>query len=130
VSQIWKYIPTTLLKGLHTYVFFGIKMWKVTILPVAEAELRSLPKDMQAKFARIRDIIQTKGLPQVHEPYIKHLEGSLWEMRLSGQSGIARAIYVTAIEQRVVVVRVFVKKTQRTPPRELKLARMRAKEIA
>ncbi len=99
------------------------------MLPVAEAELAALPKDMQAKFARIKDTIQTKGLREVREPYVKHLEGSLWEIRLSGRDGIARALYVTAVDQRMIVVRVFVKKTQKTPPRELKLARRRAKEI-
>jgi phage-related protein len=104
-------------------------MWRVLLLPVAEAELAALPKDMQAKFARIKDTIQTKGLREVREPYVKHLEGSLWEIRLSGRDGIARALYVTAVDQRMIVVRVFVKKTQKTPPRELKLARRRAKEI-
>jgi phage-related protein len=36
---------------------------------------------------------------------------------------------VTARERRVVIVRIFVKKTQKTPQRELELARQRAKEI-
>jgi phage-related protein len=48
---------------------------------------------------------------------------------LTGRDGIARAIYVTATGQRVVIVRVFIKKTQKTPPRELELARQRAKEV-
>ena len=60
---------------------------------------------------------------------MKHLEGQLWEMRLVGRDGIARAIYVTASSMRVVVVRAFVKKTQRTPRRELVLARQRAREV-
>jgi phage-related protein len=50
-------------------------------------------------------------------------------MRLTGRDGIARAIYVTASGKRVVVVRMFVKKTQRTPRHELELARQRAKEV-
>jgi phage-related protein len=65
----------------------------------------------------------------MREPYVKHLEGKLWEMRLKGRDGIARSVYVTANGKRVVVLRTFVKKTQKTPPRELKLARARAKEI-
>jgi phage-related protein len=64
----------------------------------------------------------------VHEPYIKHLEGQIWEMRLKGRDGIARALYVTAIGKRVVVVRVFTKKTQKTPHREIELALRRARE--
>ncbi len=68
------------------------------------------------------------GLEQVHEPYLKHLEDKLWEMRLKGKDGIARAIYMTAAGKRVVILRVFTKKTQKTPRREIELARQRAKE--
>jgi phage-related protein len=50
-------------------------------------------------------------------------------MRLTGRGGIARAIYVTAKGQRVVVVRVFMKKTQKTPRREIDLALERAKDV-
>ncbi len=60
---------------------------------------------------------------------MKHLEDRLWELRVRGRDGIARAIYVTAAGQRVVVVRVFVKNTQKTPPRELEIARQRAREV-
>jgi len=56
-------------------------------------------------------------------------KGGFWEMRLRGRDGIARALYVTVTGQRVVVVRVFVKKTQKTPRREMELALERAKEI-
>lgn len=50
-------------------------------------------------------------------------------MRLKGKAGIARALYATAGGQRVVVLRVFVKKTQRTPDREIRVALQRAKEL-
>jgi phage-related protein len=67
-----------------------------------------------------------RGLPR---DAVKHLEDRLWELRITGRDGISRAIYLTAAVRRVVIVRVFVKKTQRTPPRELELARQRAKEV-
>src|SRR3954452_18583809 len=86
-------------------------------------ELEALPPDMQARFRRIVELIQGYGLERVHEPHIKHLEGPLWEMRMKGRDGIARAVYVTAKGQRVVVVRAFVKKTQR---REIEIALQRA----
>ena len=60
---------------------------------------------------------------------MKPLEGKLWELRITGKDGIACAIYVTAQGQRVAIVRIFVKKTQKTPPRELELARQRVKEV-
>ena len=69
------------------------------------------------------------GWRQTREPYVKHLEGPLWEMRMKGRDGIARAAYVTATGRRVVVVHVFRKKTQRTPRREIEVALRRAKEV-
>ena len=94
-----------------------------------KAELDALPADTRASFERIVQLVQAFGLERVHEPYIKHIEGRIWEMRLRGREGIARALYVTAIGRRVVILRVFVKKTQKTPRREIELARQRAKEV-
>jgi len=75
------------------------------------------------------ELVRAFGLERVHEPYIKHIEGRIWEMRLRGRDGIARALYVTASERRVVILRVFTKKTRRTPRREIELARRRAEEV-
>jgi phage-related protein len=94
-----------------------------------KAELDALPADTRANFERIVRLVQTFGLERVHEPYVKHIEGRIWEMRLRGREGIARALYVTATGRRVVILRVFVKKTQKTPRREIELARQRAKEV-
>jgi uncharacterized protein (DUF1697 family) len=52
-----------------------------------------------------------------------------FELRLKGKAGIARALYVTAKEQRVVIVRAFIKKTEKTPAGEIVLALERAKEV-
>jgi phage-related protein len=60
---------------------------------------------------------------------VKHLEGKLWELRLKGRDGIARALYVTATGKRLIVLRAVVKKTQKTPRAEIELALQRAKEI-
>ena len=48
---------------------------------------------------------------------------------LKGRDGISRALYVVAKPKRVVVVRVFIKKTQKTPRKEIELALKRAKEV-
>lgn len=84
---------------------------------------------MKARLQRITSLIEVYGLDQVHKPYIEHLQGALGEIRLKGRAGIARAIYVTAFRQRVVIVRSFVKKTQKTPRREIELALTRSKEV-
>ena len=94
-----------------------------------KAELDALAEDTRASFERIVRLVQTVGLERVHEPYIKHIEERIWEIRLRGRGGIARALYVTATGRRVVILRVFVKKTQKTPRREIELARQRAREV-
>jgi phage-related protein len=100
-----------------------------TLNDVVDAELDELPADMQASFVYISRLIEDFGLDRVREPHVKHVHGSLWEMRLKGRDGISRALYVTAVGRRVVVVRVFMKKTQKTPNREIQLALKRAKEL-
>jgi phage-related protein len=105
-------------------------VWTVSFVnALAEAELTALPLDMRAHFARLTDLFRDHGVAAMREPYAKHLSGKLWELRLKGRDGIARSIYVTASGQRIVVLRTFVKKTEKTPPRELDLALARMKEI-
>lgn len=104
--------------------------WTIEILnEIVEAELLGLPTDMQAAFARLSERIMAVGLERIREPHVKHLEGKLWEMRLTGRDGIARAIYVTASGRRIIVVHAFVKKTRKTPKGALTLAMARLKEI-
>ncbi|MDR3719070.1 MAG: type II toxin-antitoxin system RelE/ParE family toxin [Bryobacteraceae bacterium] len=104
--------------------------WTVELLDRrVQDELEALPADMKARFRRIVELIQGYGLEQMREPHVKHLEGPLWEMRMKGRDGISRAVYVTARGRRVVVVRVFVKKNQKTPRKEIDLALERAKEV-
>ena len=79
----------------------------------AKAELDALPADMRASFERIVQLVQAVGLERVHEPYIKHIEDRLWEMRLRGRGGIARSLYVTASGRRVVILRTFAKRRRR-----------------
>lgn len=104
--------------------------WKVEILDRRVVkELKSLSADVRQRFLRIAELIEKHGRSAMHEPHIKHLEGKLWEMRMTGRDGIARAVFVTAVGERVVVVHAFEKKTQKTPARALEVARLRAKEV-
>ena len=104
--------------------------WIVELLDArVRDELEVLPADMKARFRKIVELIQNHGLERMREPHVKHLEGPLWEMRMKGRDGISRAIYVTAKGRRVFVLRVFVKKTAKTPRRDIDIALERAKEI-
>lgn len=100
-----------------------------TLDETVDAELLALPADQIAKFIRISELIEVLGLERVREPHVKHLEGSLWEIRIKGRDGISRALYVVARPRRVVVVRVFAKKTRKTPRREIELALKRAEKV-
>lgn len=104
--------------------------WVVeTLNDVVDAELEDLPADMQARFWHIAELIQEFGLERIREPHVKHLSGPIWEMRIKGKDGISRALYIRVVGRSVVVVRVFVKKTNKTPPREIELALKRAKGV-
>jgi phage-related protein len=104
--------------------------WTVeTLNAVVDAEIEALPRDIRSRLVRYTSIIEEAGFQGLPREAVKHLEDRLWELRLTGRDGISRAIYVTAAVRRVVIVRVFVKKSQKTPPRELELARQRAKDV-
>ena len=105
-------------------------VWTVsTLSDLVDAEIEALPADMRARLVRLSEIIEEHGLDGLPREAVDHLEDKLWELRIRGKSGISRAIYVTASGQRVVIVRVFIKKTQKTPSRELRIARERAKDV-
>ena len=104
--------------------------WSVeTLNETVDREIGALPADMRARFVRISELIAAVGLERVREPYVKHLKGPLWEMRMTGRDGTSRALYVTVRDRRVIVVRVFVKKARKTPLSELRLALQRAREV-
>ena len=101
--------------------------WSVeTLNEAVDEELRALPSGIRARFSRICGLIAAVGLERMGAPHVRHLTGPLREMRMTGCDGISRALHTTARGRRVVVVRAFVKKTQRTPKREIELALRRA----
>jgi len=102
--------------------------WTVEVIPEAAEELDAMPEDIQARFRRIAGLIESHGLHRVREPYVRHVDGKLWEMRAKGRDGIARAFYFAATGRRVIVVRAFVKKTQKTPRAEIALAHERMED--
>lgn len=107
-----------------------MKKWTIEVLnETVEAELEALPADIRAKLVRIIELIETFGLENVHEPYVKHIEDKIWEMRMKGKDRIGRALYVTAKGRRVVILHAFIKKTQKTPNKAKRLAKQRLKEL-
>lgn len=67
-------------------------MWSVQYLPAAAEERAALPVDMRARLARIAEVIESAGLLHLPRGWVKQLDGKLWELRITGKDGIARAI--------------------------------------
>ena len=117
--------------------FWRVKLFRMPdiVLSTLNAKFIHAAFGLRYLFANLGDLgeqtvgIEAVGLERVGHPHVKHLRGKLWEMRFSGRDGIARAIYVTAVGRRVIVVHAFVRKSQTTPKAALDLAERRAKEI-
>lgn len=104
--------------------------WTVeTLDDRVDAEIEALPPSLQARLIRLLEMVETVGLDQLREPHVKHIEGKMWELRAKASEGIARGLYVTLTGRRVVVLHVFVKKTQKTPFSALRIARERMKSV-
>ena len=90
--------------------------------------IESWPVGIAASFVRIAEQIVLSG-PNLGLPYTKAFGEGLFEIRARGQEGIGRAFFCTLVGKRVVILHGFIKKTQATPPDEIKLARKRLKEM-
>jgi phage-related protein len=99
--------------------------WTVKLHSLAEPELLALPADMRVRFLHIAELLESFGPQQVGLPHIRPLEGKLWEMRMKGRDGIARAVYAAVHGRSLLVLHVFVKKTQTTPRAAIETARKR-----
>jgi phage-related protein len=104
-------------------------MWIVQVNPLAVTELMSMPTDIQARFVHISELLQEFGPQSVGLPHVRFLQDKLWEMRMKGRDGIARAIYVAQTGKHLLVLHVFIKKTEKTPRRALKTATERLRRI-
>ena len=92
------------------------------------AEIEAWPSDILADYARIIELLMVYG-PNLRLPYSRAFGDGLFELRPRGKSGIGRAFYCYLAGARVVVLHAFIKKSQQTPDRDLKLARKRLKEV-
>ena len=92
------------------------------------AEIESWPVDVLADYARLVELLAAHG-PCLRLPRSRALGEGLFELRPRGRSGSGRAFYCFLLRTRVVVLHAFIKKSQQTPDRELKLARKRRKEL-
>ena len=104
-------------------------IWTVhTLDSNVDQELEALPTDIRSRFVRVSGLLEQFGPQNVGMPHIKSLGAKFWEIRVSGRDGIARGIYIYASGKRIIVLYVFMKKTQKTPSAALEIATKRAKQ--
>ena len=93
-----------------------------------EEEILDLPDTLAARYVILTRRMVSLG-PNLGEPHTEAFGGGLFELRLKGQEGIARVFFCSLIGRRIVMLHSLIKKTQKTPLRELKIAEARMKEV-
>lgn len=93
-----------------------------------QTEIMDLPKTLAARFLNLVDRMESIG-PNLGEPHTQAFGNGLFELRLKGAEGIARVFYCALVGQRIVMLHSFVKKSQKTPLKERRLAESRMQEI-
>ena len=103
--------------------------WTITYYSESlQNEILDLPAGFLARFLRYADRMELYG-PDLGMPHTRAMGERLFELRLKGAAGIARVFYCTIIGKRIVMLHQFIKKTDKTPLKELAIARRRWKEI-
>lgn len=93
-----------------------------------KTEIETLPLTLRVRYFSLTDRMVVNGA-NLGEPHTEAFGGGLFELRLKGAEGIARVFYCTMIGRRIVMLHSFVKKKQKTPPNERRIAETRLKEI-
>ncbi|SAK97515.1 bacteriophage protein [Caballeronia calidae] len=106
-----------------------VDKWTITYYSERiQREIRDLPSGIYAGYLRLVSVMKRKGA-DLHMPYSRALGDKLFELRPTGEEGIGRVFYCTLKGNRIVMLHSFVKKTQQTPPKEMRLARKRLREV-
>lgn len=93
-----------------------------------QEEILSLPTTLQARYICLTERMMEYG-PNLGLPHTAAFGSGLFELRLKGVEGIARVFFCTLLKQEIVMLHSFIKKSQKTPDREIKFARQRMKEL-
>ncbi|MBW2601570.1 MAG: type II toxin-antitoxin system RelE/ParE family toxin [Deltaproteobacteria bacterium] len=103
--------------------------WRVTFYnEKVEKKTLSFPKGILANFLHIVEMMEEYG-PALGMPYTASIRDGLFEIRAKGKEGIGRSLFCTIKGQAIIILHSFVKKSQKTPKKEIDLARKRMKEV-
>jgi phage-related protein len=93
-----------------------------------QEEILALPAGFLGRYLRYSDRMEVYG-PDLGMPHTRAMGDGLFELRLKAAEGIARLFYCTMVGKKIVILHQFIKKTNKTPRKELEIARRRMKEI-
>jgi phage-related protein len=93
-----------------------------------EEDILALPDTLAARYIVLTRRMSAVG-PNIGAPHTEPMGDGLFELRLKGLEGIARVFFCALVGRRIVMLHSIIKKTQKTPPRELSVARTRMREI-
>ena len=93
-----------------------------------QQDVMALPATLQARYINLTRRMMEFG-PNLGLPHTDAFGGGLFELRLKGAEGIARVFFCTLVEKDIVMLHCFMKKSQKTPAKELNIARNRLQEI-
>jgi len=103
--------------------------WKITFYSdKVETQTLKFPSGILPNFLHISEMIEELG-PNLGKPYVGALGSGLYEIRAKGKEGIGRSMYCVAKGREIVILHSFIKKSQKTPKKELDLAKKRMKEV-
>jgi phage-related protein len=103
--------------------------WRVVFYSaVLQEQLLQLPAGFVARFLRYAERMELYG-PDLGMPHTRAMGGGLFELRLKAADGIARVFYCTLVGRRIVMLHQLIKKSEKTPRKELEIARKRMKEV-
>ena len=103
--------------------------WKITYYSEDVQEtVNRWPVGIRAFYARITERMKIYG-PNLGMPCTRSMGNGLFEIRAKGKEGIGRAFFCTKVGHKIVILHAFIKKTQKTPKKELKIARKRLLEM-
>ena len=86
------------------------------------------PPGIRAYYARITEKMQIYG-PNLGMPFTRSMGQGLFEIRARGKEGIGRAFFCALVENEILILHAFIKKSQKTPKNDLEIARQRLKEV-
>jgi len=93
-----------------------------------EESILGLPEGLLSRYFRLTDLMVEFGA-NLGMPHTKSIESGLFELRVKSKEGIARVFFCTKVGKRIIMLHVFIKKTQKTPKKELTIANKRMLEV-